>query len=204
MTSDFELIDRWRDGDRAAGNDLLKRYFDSLYRFFRNKVDDGIDDLIQQTLLATVKHRDRFKKQASFRTYIFVVARNELYRHFRKRRSGREAVHMDAMSVADLGTSPSTRLAKRQEERLLLEALRRIPLELQVTLELFYWERLNTAEMAEALEIPRGTVKSRMRRARQALDASLRELAESAHLLESTLAELDDWADAVRAALSPA
>ena len=76
-TDDFETLDRWRAGDRAAGNELLRRHFDGLYRFFRNKVDEGVDDLIQRSFLACVESKDRFRKQASFRTYLFTVARHE-------------------------------------------------------------------------------------------------------------------------------
>jgi RNA polymerase sigma-70 factor (ECF subfamily) len=53
------------------------------------------------------------------------------------------------------------------------EALRRLPVELQVVVELHYWEEQSTAEMAEVLEVPQGTVKSRLRRAREQLEVDL-------------------------------
>lgn len=203
MSDDFEVLDRWRAGDRAAGNELLRRHFDSLYRFFRNKVDDGVDDLIQRSFLACIESKDRFRKQASFRTYLFTVARHELYRHFRQSRRLASSAEVGELSVMDMGTSPSRVAVKRQEQKLLLRALRRIPLDLQLAVELFYWEGLSTAEIAEVLEVPQGTAKSRLRRAREALDAMMREIAESPSLAETTLAHFDAWAQGVRDAMGP-
>src|SRR5688500_5815501 len=85
MRSDRELLQAWRGGDTAAGDELFQRYFVPLYRFFRNKLDQGVDDLIQETLLACVRGADRFREDASFRTWLFTIARNELYTHWRAR-----------------------------------------------------------------------------------------------------------------------
>jgi len=198
MSDDFEVLDRWRAGDRGAGTELLSRHFDCLYRFFRNKVDEGVDDLIQRSFLACIESKDRFRKQASFRTYLFTVARHELYRHFRRRGRVADSVDVGDLSAQDLGTSPSKVAVAREEQKLLLHALRQIPLDLQLAIELFYWEGMSTAEIAEVLEVPQGTAKSRLRRAREALDDRMRKLAESEALLQSTLAHFEVWAKGVR------
>lgn len=201
---DFELLDRWRGGDVAAGNQLLRRHFDALYRFFTNKAADQADDLIQATMMACVRGRESFRKQCSFKSFLFVVARHELYRFIKKHHRSREVFDPQLQSAADLGPSPSTALARRKEQRLLLQALRRIPLELQIVLELHYWESLTTAELAEVMEIPQGTVKSRLRRARQALEREMTALAESPQDLRSTLDNLDHWVANIRANLGGA
>ncbi len=196
--SDIELLEAWRAGEAAAGSELFARHFDAVCRFFRNKVAEGTDDLIQRTFLAMVESRDRFRGDSSFRTYLFTVAKNELFAHLR--RSGRESARFDPLeqSVYDLGPTPTTMVAQRKEQRLLLEALRRVPLELQLTLELFYWEDMPASELARLLELPEGTVRTRIRRARQLLEQALRELAEGEGELHSTLAGLDDWAKSLR------
>ncbi|HWB77708.1 MAG TPA: sigma-70 family RNA polymerase sigma factor [Nannocystaceae bacterium] len=196
--SDLELLDAWRGGDATAGSELFARHFDAVCRFFRNKVSEGTDDLIQRTFLAMVESRDRFRGDSSFRTYLFTVARNELFAHLRK--SGREQARFDPLeqSVYDLGPTPTTMVAQRKEQRLLLEALRRVPLDLQVALELFYWEDMSASELARMLELPEGTVRTRIRRARQLLEQALQELAEGDADLHSTLAGLDDWAKSLR------
>jgi RNA polymerase sigma-70 factor (ECF subfamily) len=198
--TDRELLDAWRGGDAAAGSELFDRHFAELYRFFSNKVEDGIDDLIQQTFLACVESRDRFRGGSSFRTYLFTIARHELYAHWRKRRD-RATVDLGEVSVQDLATSPSGVLVKHAEQKLLLRALRAIPLDLQIALELHYWEELSGPELAEVLEIPEGTVRSRLRRAREALEAKLTELADATDpgTLTSSLSGLDKWAKSLRA-----
>ena len=111
VPTDFELLDAWRAGDRDAGNELFLRHFESVCRFFRNKVRDGVEDLIQRTFLACVESRERFRKEATFRTYLFTVARNELFAHFRRGRKSPEPIDAMILSVNDLGPSPSGVLA---------------------------------------------------------------------------------------------
>ena len=72
-------------------------------------------------------------------------------------------------SAADLAAGPSTLFGKRREERLLLEALRRIPLDSQVVLELYYWEEMSAAQTAAVLDLPEGTVRGRVKRAKDLL-----------------------------------
>jgi RNA polymerase sigma factor (sigma-70 family) len=195
---DRELLEAWRGGDQAAGNALFEAHFDELYRFFRNKVSEGVDDLIQQTFLACVSSRDRFRGDASFRTYLFTIARHELYAHWRD--APRKDGHTDIgeCSVADLASSPSRVLARRREQKLLLAALRAIPLDLQIALELHYWEQMDGPELAAVLEIPEGTVRSRLRRGREALEAQMAALAGDPELLSASLADLDRWAESLR------
>ena len=137
MDTDFQLLEAWRAGDRAAGTELFNRHFNGLYRFFRNKVGDDADDLVQQTFLAVVKARDRFRGDSSFRTYLFTAARSKLYNHFSRKRPDQRD-RLGVTSVIDLGVSMHRMMVKSEEQRLLLEGLRALPLDLQVALELHY------------------------------------------------------------------
>jgi RNA polymerase sigma factor (sigma-70 family) len=204
MSSDFDLLETWREGDENAGRDLFGRYFESVYRFFRNKVDDAAEDLTQQTFMGLVQGRDKFRGDASFRTYLFMIARKRLYSHLRQRERRSEPVEFHTASVADFGlASPSRAVAVRQEQKLLLHALRRLPVEMQVALELFYWEELTVTEIAEVLETPVGTVKSRLQRARARLDGVIAELSESDDLLRSTMDNFEVWARDLQQHMSP-
>lgn len=194
----MELLDAWRDGDVRAGDVLFRRYFAQLSRFFRNKADVGVEDLIQSTFLASVAGRDSFREASSFRTYLFAIARHTLYAHYR--RQGRE-VDFVQTSVVDLGASPSGPLTRREEAAALLRALRAIPLEFQIVLELTYWEGMKGPEIAEVLAIPANTVRSRLARARDALRRALTDATRDPGLLRSTLADLDGWAESVRVEL---
>ena len=203
LATDFALLDAWKAGDRHAGNVLFERYFDAVCRFFTNKVHHNIDDLIQKTFLGCVEGRDRFQKQASFRTYLFAVAHNVLRAYFREQRRGAEdSMDLGERSSDELTPSPSSVLAVHQEQRLLLEALRRIPLDYQLVLELYYWEDMAAPELAQVLGLPEGTVRSRLRRAKEALAEKMATLASEPDLLKTTMSSLEKWVRSLRSQLS--
>ncbi|MCA9705484.1 MAG: hypothetical protein KDK70_06540 [Myxococcales bacterium] len=83
--------------------------------------------------------------------------------------------------------------------RLLLAALRALPVDLQVALELFYFEHIRGPELAEVLGLPEGTVRSRLRRGREILRERLQELLRSPGMVESTMTDLESWASSLRA-----
>jgi RNA polymerase sigma-70 factor (ECF subfamily) len=197
VSDDFELLDAWRGGDAAAGNALFERHFDGICRFFRNKVSEGVDDLIQRTFLACVESRDAFRGDASFRTYLFTLARNELYAHFKRVHRERGRIDPLEVSVHDLGPTPTGIVARRKEQRLLLQALRKIPVDHQIALELYYWEDMPAPALASVLGIPEGTVRTRLRRAKILVEQALREIGQGQEL-ETTVANLDDWARSLR------
>lgn len=202
MADDFELLEAWRSGDNAAGNTLFDRHFESLYRFFRNKVLQGAEDLVQQTFLACVQARQSIRGDSSFRTYLFTAARSKLYTHLDKRRREGERVDWGVTSCADLGISPTGILAKNDEQRMLLVGLRQLPLDLQVALELFYFEQLRGPDLARVLDIPEGTVRSRLRRGQQLLRERLSRGEASPAAVESTMGDLEGWAEGLRKSLA--
>lgn len=186
--SDLELLEAWRAGDRESGGALFDRHLGSVSRFFKNKVDGNIEDLVQETFLACVEGRDRFEGRSSFRTYLFGVARNLLLAHYRKKRRDFDPLET---SVCDLGGGVSSLFAKSEQQRLLLRALRSLPVDQQVALELYYWEHMQGPALAEVLQISPHTVRSRLSRARSALRIKIDELADHPAMSESTLAEVD-------------
>jgi len=199
MTTDVELLEAWRGGDGEAGDRLFSRHFDSIYRFFHRKTGDAAD-LVQRTFLGCVESRDRFQQRSSFRTFLFSIARYELYGYWRRNRR-QDDLDFGVSSVADLSATPSRLLADKRDERLLLEALRTIPLDHQIALELHYWEGLTGPQLAEVLEVPEGTVRSRLDRARKQLRKRLGELSDSPGGLPSTVSDLERWVRSLRGAM---
>lgn len=195
---DLELLERWRAGDSRAGNALLRRHFEPVYCFFMSKVDALAEDLTQRTFLACVESRDRFRAECSFRGYLLAIARKVLLRHFRDHGIERRYVEPEEVSVAELVTSPSGVLAHRDEHKLLLVGLQHLPLDLQIALELYYWERMSQPDIGLVLGIPEGTVKSRLNRARRLLKERLSELGGSRELSERTFGDLARWAKGLR------
>ena len=203
MATDPELLEAWRRGDLAAGDELFNRHFAAIPRFFRNKVIYGrLDDHVHPTCEACVEGRERFRNDSTFRTYLFGVANNLLRDHYRAQKREPEALDFGKSSAVDVGAGPSTVVGKRREERLLLEALRTIPLDSQIVLELYYWEEMSASQTAEVLGIPEGTVRGRVRRAKELLKKELAKLARSPQELETTVGNLERWAAALRQQMS--
>ncbi len=168
MTDEWELLTAWRAGDAESGNTLVARHFPAISRFFRGKLGDDVDDIIQQTFLACVEGRDRISG-CSFKGYLFGVATRRLYSHLRSVYKTNRVIDFSVSSLAALGTTPSEGIARNQRAQLLQKALLQIPVDSQITLELAYWEGLSGAEIAVALDIEVGTVRSRLSRARERL-----------------------------------
>jgi RNA polymerase sigma factor (sigma-70 family) len=198
VQSDAELLAAWQAGDREAGGALIDRYFDAVRRFFENKAPDNVEDLIQQTFLALVGRRDHIRDGESFRGYLFAAARSKLYNHIGARLKPGASPDFEVSSICDAGVSPSSVMAAREDERLLLQALRTLPVDLQVALELYYFERVRGRELEIALDVPAGTVRSRLRRGLEQLRLRIEELATSPELRETTTSNLDRWAAELR------
>jgi RNA polymerase sigma-70 factor (ECF subfamily) len=189
----------WCAGDRAAGHALVEAYYDSMAGFFRAKAGPRSEDLVQRTFLGCLEARERYRGAASFRSFLFGIARNVLLEFVRARtRDASVDGEFTLGSLHDLDPGLSTVVRGRDEHRLLAEALKRIPLDLQLTLELFYWEELSVDDVAAVLEIPPGTVKSRLHRAKGLLRDQIATLDPAPELARSTAADLDHWARSIR------
>lgn len=195
--ADAELLRAWHAGNDHAGEVLFERHYEAVVRFFRNKTIDP-DDLVQRTFVTCVETSQRYRGDSKFRTFLLGIANNLLLKHYRSQAGPRNHDSLEELSVEALGQTPTELLAGRDEQRLLLAALRRLPFHLQVTLELRYWEDLKQREIAEVLGLPEGTIKTRIRRGKQLLEEILGELADTAQQLRSTVTRLDEWAELIR------
>lgn len=201
--TDNALLERWRAGDKRAGERLLQRYYGQITRFFLNKCGIGdVADLVQETFAACVEARERIRHDGKFRSYLFTVAYNVFCGHLRRRYREGGAIDFETTAIRAFTSSPSSILTARREQRLLLEGLRAIPVNYQVTLELHYWEQMSTSEISAVLDVPPGTVRTRLVRARDALEAAMSRLALSPDELRSTVTDLDSWARQCRQAMA--
>jgi RNA polymerase sigma-70 factor (ECF subfamily) len=175
-----ELLSRWRAGDREAGEVLIDRHFGEIFRFFcrRFAERERCRDLAQRTFATTLAAVERLRDGERLRAYLFGVAHN-LLRHEIRDGKRRDGLAHKAELLPREATSPSVRFAAVEERRILLLALEQLPLDLQLTVELFYWEGLSTQEVAEILGVPRGTVKWRLSEARDRLRGSVEDLTRS-------------------------
>ena len=179
MDDDLALLARWQAGDQQAGTQLFRRYFPAIRRFFRNKVGpQEVEDLVQRTFAGLVEAVGQFRRDASFRVFLFAVARHQLFKFLRDhgRREARIAGDLGVSSIHALGQSPSSVLAADQNQGIVQEALQRIAVEHQVVIELYYWEEITGPEIAEILGIAPATVRTRLHRARHSLQEEIAKL----------------------------
>ena len=81
--SDFELLQRWREGDAAAGNELVARHYTTVRRFLEVRLTHAAEDLTQRVFLDCMQAIERRAVHTSFRAYLLGIARNTLWRKLR-------------------------------------------------------------------------------------------------------------------------
>jgi RNA polymerase sigma factor (sigma-70 family) len=175
--ADFDLIRRWRTGDSRAGQALFARHFADIRRFFQAKCAPEADDLAQATFFACLRAKDRFRGDASFRTYLFTIARHELYRAERERRRADHRLDLARTATATLEPEVVIEHAvgHGDDHQRLVGLLHQLPSEHRTLLELHYWEELEIAALVQRFGSPAVTIRGRLHRARKLL----RELVES-------------------------
>lgn len=197
--TDSDLLMEWKAGRQDAGQILLKRHHRGIYRFFSEKLTGDVSDLVQSTFLVCVEKRDTFmrRKNATFKTWLFGIARKKLYEHYRgKRIRGGRTVLMDPgeISCEDLGGSPFAWLCNKHDNELLRRALPRIPLKLQLLLELYLCEGFTGGALAEIMGIPENTVRSQFRRAKELLRKLMHDQSDR-QVVDQIFCSISEWID---------
>lgn len=158
--SDAELMQRSSRGDSTAYTALIQKYQNPLVNFFRRLgVYTEAEDLVQESFVRIFRARTRYRVKAKFRTYLYAVARS-VYVDW-VRRSARRG---DAMTeYAEFLATQGDRLVMQSERSLDVQAaVDALPEKLRVVVVLSIFQGLKYREVAEVLDIPEGTVKSRM------------------------------------------
>jgi len=201
---DEDLLSSWRQGSAEAGEVLFERHYEAVRRYFRNKVPAGAArDLVQETFLACLEACERFRRHSSFRTYLLGIAHHVMVDYLRATSRDRHQVEVDELILADLDLTGEDLIAAKRARRALLRALRSLRFPLQVVLELRYWESMSDLQIAEVLAEPLGTIKTRLRAGRLALEAQLAQRSEPDEDLRTTLDSLPRWASRVRQVALP-
>lgn len=198
LDGDYELLRAWQAGDAQAGERLFRQHYRTILRFFHNKAGAHAHDLVQRTFLGCLEARERIRGDATFRAFLFGVARNVLFDYYRLARRDRDHIDFGTVSAEDLRPTPTSVLAHAREVELLLRALRQIPLEGQIILEMYYWEGMRAHEIGEALELPEPTVRTKIRRARLRLEQMIQASSAAPSLRQSTVEGLETWAQRIR------
>ncbi len=158
MRSDEDLMAAVASGDETALAALIDRYAASVHAYLLRHSGnrEDADDLLQETWVRVARSARGFDTARRFRSWIYGIATN-LARDLFRRRMTRER------ALRDLATHPpATSDTDAVDRRELRERIAQLPENLRAVLLLRYYEGMNEAEMAEVLNVPRGTVKSRL------------------------------------------
>lgn len=200
VRSDWDLLEQWRQDNKAAGAELVERYYKLVHRFFANKVAQRHDalDCVQETFLACSRNKANIRPETPFRSYLFGIAMNQLRRYIERRVKHPNNNFAELRTCDLMAPSLTSIVTRRREELLLVAALRELPLEQQIVIELNIFDDRSGHEIAELLGVPEGTVRSRLRLARDRIRTRIAALAESAAERDSTLDGLESWAARIR------
>ena len=194
---DDALLQAWRAGRRDAGEALIERHYAAVFRFFFAKVPPDVrEDLAQQTFEVLCRKRDDFRGEGTFKAYLFGVARFVLIAWARRRRRFEPAE--DSLLPDAALPSLAGLLADEQTVRLVATALRSLPLDDQILIELKDWEELTQAELAALFAVPQPTVARRLQRARARLRAAVERLVADPDLRDRSLRGLDSCMLSIR------
>jgi RNA polymerase sigma-70 factor, ECF subfamily len=174
---DAALVAAAQGGDRFALDQLLRRHYDRIHAVCRRVAGSTreADDACQEALIKIVRSLPRFDGRSTFGTWAYRIATNASLDELRKRQR-RPALHAVAEEDRpELVDSMADRFADSFPDRLLLDdALDRLPEDLRMAVVLRDVADFDYAEIAETLDVPVGTVKSRISRGRAALATQLR------------------------------
>ena len=167
--------------DRAAGDVRLRRMFDANFEFIGRSLkslgvpEGDVDDALQQVFLVASKKLDVIEPGAE-RSFLFSTAMNVATRAQRTRRRRREVLGDEALDEHDPAPSPEELADRRRARALLDDVLADMTMDLRAVFTLFEIEELTAPEIARLLDIPVGTVASRLRRAREQFQTRVKRL----------------------------
>ncbi len=179
---DFALVERCRAGDVTAFEPLVEKYRQRVYRLAYNVLRDTEEalDVAQEAFIRAYQALPAFRGQSAFYTWLFRIAMNVAADRVRQRAArgrafGTERVEEEEWSrtLVDRGEAPDDSAARAEERRRIQQALESLPEHHRAIIMLSDLEGLSYREIAEVLEIPMGTVMSRLHNARKRLRQAL-------------------------------
>lgn len=171
--ADVELLDRYLQGDISAFDELVRAHEDRVFgiclRMMRDR--EAALDAVQETFVTVFRKADRYQAKAAFSTWLYRVAMNTCYDQLRKAKRRQTSPLPETTDPADpTSGDPFTAVELRPDIETALSAL---PEEFRAAVVLVDLEGLALDRTAEILDVPVGTVKSRVFRGRKLLAESL-------------------------------
>ncbi len=186
--ADLELVERVKQGDKKAFDLLVLKYQQRVANLISRYVKDGSEvfDVTQEAFIKAYRALPKFRGDSAFYTWLYRIAINTAKNHLaaKGRRPPSEDVEAATAEQMDAGErlrevdTPERLLLKDEIARTIREAVEELPEELRTAITLRELEGMSYDEIAQAMECPIGTVRSRIFRAREAIDKKLKPLLE--------------------------
>jgi RNA polymerase sigma-70 factor (ECF subfamily) len=183
---DLEIVKRVQRGDKAAFDLLVIKYQHKLAKLVLPYVHDRDDvlDVVQESFIKAYKAIPRFRGDSAFYTWLYRIAINtsKNYLTAQSRRPPRydvdavDAEFYDGGSAMHDNTTPEANLATEQIKKAINRVISDLPEELKIAITLREFEAMSYDEIADVMDCPVGTVRSRIFRAREAIDNEIKEL----------------------------
>ncbi|MEL0083266.1 MAG: RNA polymerase sigma factor RpoE [Gammaproteobacteria bacterium] len=180
---DAELVRRVQQGDKSAFDLLVRKYQQRVAKLVSRFISDRgeVEDVVQEAFIKAYRALPNFRGESAFYTWLYRIATNTAKNHLvaAGRRPPRSDVDITS-GASEQGfeligdSSPEGELASEEIRRTIHQALEQMPEELRLALTMCELDGLSYDEIAEVMECPIGTVRSRIFRARQNLDQKLR------------------------------
>ena len=183
--TDQELVEKAQQGDKKAFNLLVVRYQNRVAGLLTRYVSrDDIPDIVQESFIKAYRSLASFRGERAFYTWLYRIAVNTAKNHLTAlgRRPPKEDILAEDAESYDAGTqlretdTPENLVLSNELKRVVFETIENLPEELKMAITLREIEGLSYEEIAEVMSCPVGTVRSRIFRAREAIDAKIQPL----------------------------
>ncbi|GAB2718442.1 RNA polymerase sigma factor RpoE [Halomonas garicola] len=184
--TDQQLVERARNGDNSAFDLLVKKYQHKIIGLIGRYVHDHaeVQDVAQEAFIKAYRALGNFRAESAFYTWMYRIAINTAKNHLvsrGRRPPGSDVDIVDAEIVDQSGRladseSPEAAIARDQLEAAVFEAIDKLPDDLRTAITLREFDGLAYEDIAHIMQCPVGTVRSRIFRAREAVDEHIRPL----------------------------
>lgn len=168
----MSILDKVKRGDENAFAELIDEYKLPIYKTAKAilKDEDDVRDAIQDTALSIYKGIKNLENEKYLKTWIIRITINKCYDIITKRKLNEEKISKMKLDTNEIHSSFDKKIIEKTD---LEKALNLLEEELKITTVLYYYDDLSISEISSILNIPKGTVKSRIFRAREKLYENL-------------------------------